>query len=89
MDLNIAFLQLLPGKTQEENLKKGLQAGMPGSKGTGCGYRFVSGDLEYRLYYRPGTGDASKTGSFCGQPFCDRISESCKRIADGDRYYLS
>ena len=49
MDLNIAFLQLLPGKTQEENLKKGLQAGMPGSKGTGCGYRFVSGDLEYRI----------------------------------------
>lgn len=26
MDLNIAFLQLLPGKTQEENLEKGLQA---------------------------------------------------------------
>ena len=26
MDLNIAFLQLLPGKTQEENLEKGLLA---------------------------------------------------------------
>ena len=26
MNLNIAFLQLLPGKTQEENLEKGLQA---------------------------------------------------------------
>ena len=26
MDLNIAFFQLLPGKTQEENLEKGLQA---------------------------------------------------------------
>ena len=26
MDVNIAFLQLLPGKTQEENLEKGLQA---------------------------------------------------------------
>ena len=26
MDLNIAFLQLLPAKTQEENLEKGLLA---------------------------------------------------------------
>ena len=26
MDANIAFLQLLPGKTQEANLEKGLQA---------------------------------------------------------------
>ena len=26
MNLNIAFLQLLPEKTQEENLEKGLQA---------------------------------------------------------------
>lgn len=48
MDLNIAFFQLLPGKTQEENLEKGLQACREAKK-QGGRYRFVSGNLEYRV----------------------------------------
>lgn len=88
MDLNIAFLQLLPGKTQEENLEKGLLACRESKeKGADIALFPEIWNIGYDIDQEPET--LRKLAGFCRQSFCNRISGTCKRIANGDRYHVS
>lgn len=84
-NLKIALLQLLPEKTREENLKKGINACIEAKKKR-RGYSSLPGTLGYRLLNSAGQNRIERKSDIGKRTVCSSFSTNREKTQYGDSH---